>query len=322
MGKEAHNQSGVLSRETGEHPARQATRQREPHEPTLDHSESQIDPRVDAFDGVDVDHDEGVVLDPIAIDYALAPDGQSDVHVVTLNRIAQRPRTDAATLRMDVLHASGDKLDASNSASVPTDYAGMLPRVVVAGGDLSDVSNSSPTQGATMPELKPWYQSKTIISSLITVVVSMLGVIGVGADAIDQDGLANLLIMAITGITGIASIVFRIVATSQIGPADGGPPSSARLSYCLLLVVGLLAVGMTVTGCATLDAEYVAADKAIYESVAPDYLNYLARDTARDTADVRTQKSVVEAWRLQIEAAGELFESQSIDGGGNAPVPR
>jgi hypothetical protein len=280
---------------------------------SLDHSDSQIDPRVDAFDGVDVDHDEGVVLDAIATHYALAP----GVDVIVLDRT--RPRTDAVTPHTDVLHAIADKAVASNSASVPNASA-RQPRAGVIGGDLADASNSTPTQGATMPELKPWYQSKTIISSLITVVVSMLGVIGVGADAIDQDGLANMIILAVTGMTGIASIVFRIVATSRIGEIE---PPSGRLGYgmpLLAFAVGVMALGMT--GCATLDAEYVAADKAIYESVAPDYLNYLARDTARDTVDVRTQKSVVEAWRLQIEAAGELFESQSIDGGGIEPVPR
>lgn len=73
-----------------------------------------------------------------------------------------------------------------------------------------------------------------------------------------------------------------------------------------LLTVGLLAC----TGCASIPATYTAADRATYNAIAPEYLEYVNEDgTSVESVLTPAQKELrrltVESWERRIRAAEE-----------------
>lgn len=68
-----------------------------------------------------------------------------------------------------------------------------------------------------MAELKPWYLSRTVWAALVTILLSIAGLVGVGVEAIDPEGLAEAFLQAATAIAGIVAFAGRIVATRKIG---------------------------------------------------------------------------------------------------------
>lgn len=67
-----------------------------------------------------------------------------------------------------------------------------------------------------------------------------------------------------------------------------------------------LAVLMTGGCCATLDAireDYVAADRATYEALAPKYLEYVQGDDSLDSDEKKRRERTVTTWRLRLEQA-------------------
>lgn len=63
---------------------------------------------------------------------------------------------------------------------------------------------------------KPWYLSRTIWASLVTIVTGVAGLTGLPVDGIDNAALTETLLQAITALSGIVAILGRIGATAAI----------------------------------------------------------------------------------------------------------
>ncbi len=68
-----------------------------------------------------------------------------------------------------------------------------------------------------MNESKPWYLSRTIWASVITVMAATAGLIGLSVDDADQTVLTDTILQVVTGLAGIVAIVARLSATDRIG---------------------------------------------------------------------------------------------------------
>jgi hypothetical protein len=68
-----------------------------------------------------------------------------------------------------------------------------------------------------MTESKPWYLSRTIWASLITILMSAGSVVGLPLAGVDNSALTDTLLQAITAISGLVAIFGRLSARSRIG---------------------------------------------------------------------------------------------------------
>jgi len=68
-----------------------------------------------------------------------------------------------------------------------------------------------------MTDSKPWYLSRTIWASLITIVTAAAGIMGVPVAGIDNAALADTLLQAVTAISGLVAIFGRLGANARIG---------------------------------------------------------------------------------------------------------
>lgn len=68
-----------------------------------------------------------------------------------------------------------------------------------------------------MTDIKPWYLSRTIWASLITIVTAAAGILGVPVAGLDNAALTDTLLQAITAISGLVAIFGRLGANSRIG---------------------------------------------------------------------------------------------------------
>jgi hypothetical protein len=68
-----------------------------------------------------------------------------------------------------------------------------------------------------MTETKPWYQSRTIWASLVTVGAGLAGVVGLQVDGLDNSTLTDTLLQLVTAISGLVSIFGRLSAKNRIG---------------------------------------------------------------------------------------------------------
>ena len=68
-----------------------------------------------------------------------------------------------------------------------------------------------------MTDSKPWYLSRTIWASLITIVTAAAGILGLPVAGLDNAALTETLLQAITAISGLVAIFGRLGANSRIG---------------------------------------------------------------------------------------------------------
>ena len=68
-----------------------------------------------------------------------------------------------------------------------------------------------------MTDSKPWYLSRTIWASLITIVTAAAGILGVPVAGLDNAALTDTLLQAITAISGLVAIFGRLGASARIG---------------------------------------------------------------------------------------------------------
>ncbi|MDQ2704243.1 MAG: hypothetical protein M3Y43_03690 [Pseudomonadota bacterium] len=68
-----------------------------------------------------------------------------------------------------------------------------------------------------MTDSKPWYLSRTIWASLITILTAAAAILGVPVAGIDNAALTDTLLQAITAISGLVAIFGRLGANSRIG---------------------------------------------------------------------------------------------------------
>ena len=81
-----------------------------------------------------------------------------------------------------------------------------------------------------------------------------------------------------------------------------------------ILLVGLLAV--VCSGCV---GQYVEADRATFDAIAPEYLGYVENDTRLTPDQVARRQRTVETWRMRIEASAS---SSPLWPGWRAPATR
>lgn len=65
--------------------------------------------------------------------------------------------------------------------------------------------------------LKPWYLSRTIWASLISVALAGGAALGLPIDEVDEGEVADLLIQGVAVACGLVAIWGRIAATTRIG---------------------------------------------------------------------------------------------------------
>jgi len=67
-----------------------------------------------------------------------------------------------------------------------------------------------------MIDTKPWYSSRTVWASLVTVLLSLAGVAGITLDGIDEGALTDTLMQLVTAVAGIVAVAGRFSARSRI----------------------------------------------------------------------------------------------------------
>lgn len=68
-----------------------------------------------------------------------------------------------------------------------------------------------------METQKPWYLSRTIWASLVTIVSAAAALLGVPVAGLDDAALADAILQAIAAVSGMIAIFGRLGATSRIG---------------------------------------------------------------------------------------------------------
>ena len=67
-----------------------------------------------------------------------------------------------------------------------------------------------------MDETKPFWQSKTFVAGLVTIVFSALSAAGVGGLADQQETTTQLIFQLVTALAGILTIAARLTATKRL----------------------------------------------------------------------------------------------------------
>jgi hypothetical protein len=68
-----------------------------------------------------------------------------------------------------------------------------------------------------MNSAKPWYLSRTIWASIVTVISGGAGLVGVPNGVIDDGALADTILQLVTAISGLIAIFGRLSARDTIG---------------------------------------------------------------------------------------------------------
>lgn len=68
-----------------------------------------------------------------------------------------------------------------------------------------------------MEQSKPWYRSRTIWASLVTVAAALAAIAGIPFAEADQALLTETILQTVTAVGGLVALVGRLVARSRIG---------------------------------------------------------------------------------------------------------
>ncbi|WP_269932242.1 hypothetical protein [Aminobacter sp. HY435] len=68
-----------------------------------------------------------------------------------------------------------------------------------------------------MTSLKPWYMSRTIWASIVTMVLGMAGLAGMPVGGVDSGALTDTILQAVTALSGLVAIFGRLSASERIG---------------------------------------------------------------------------------------------------------
>jgi len=178
-----------------------------------------------------------------------------------------------------------------------------------------------------MQDAKPWYLSAGVWGAAVTLVGSALSLLKFKLDPALLDDLRDWVLSLVTLLGGGVALYGRIRATRRVAlaapPTDPAAKSQnwrmnlAGPAALLLLPAALLSHA---AGCASLEspaAAYVAADRATYEAVAPEYAQYVSADPSLDDEQRQRRGRTLETWRQRVEA-GEGTRPRE---GSRAPAP-
>ena len=159
-----------------------------------------------------------------------------------------------------------------------------------------------------MHDTKPWYTSVTVWGAVVSVLASALALFEVRLDPQLQSDLRDWLLSAATLAGGAAALWGRLRASRRIlsaGTTETRPQDwrmNAALPFAPVSLLLLLSQG----GCAALSAPspgYVAADRATYAAVAPEYAAYVNADPSLDDEEKARRGRTVASWDARIRAA-------------------
>jgi hypothetical protein len=172
-----------------------------------------------------------------------------------------------------------------------------------------------------MSPTKPWYTSLTVWGAVVSLIASGLSLLDVHLDETLRAELAEWLLSLATLVGGAAALYGRLRATRRLVASAGAtavagqsngltpPPSARKQNWRMnntLLGVPLLLLSLHCTGCSVLTTPagpYVAADRATYDAVAPEYRAYVANDPGLDEEQRARRGRTVESWRVRVESA-------------------
>lgn len=68
-----------------------------------------------------------------------------------------------------------------------------------------------------MSYTKPWYFSRTIWASIVTVAAGLGGVLGLPVEDVDSQAFVETILQAVTALSGLVAVFGRLKAVSRIG---------------------------------------------------------------------------------------------------------
>ncbi|KQZ12966.1 MULTISPECIES: hypothetical protein [unclassified Mesorhizobium] len=68
-----------------------------------------------------------------------------------------------------------------------------------------------------MATSKPWYLSRTIWASIITILTGTAGLTGIPVDGIDSSAFTDTVLQAVSAISGLVAVFGRLSAKERIG---------------------------------------------------------------------------------------------------------
>ena len=192
-----------------------------------------------------------------------------------------------------------------------------------------------------MHDTKPWYASLTVWGALVSVLASVLALFKIRLDEQLQADLRDWLLAAATLAGGAAALWGRLRASRRIltPQTTETHPQNWRMNAMLPFAPILLLLPLSQSpGCSALHPptpDYVAADRATYQAVAPEYAEYVEADPALDEEERDRRARTLDTWDARLRAAEEgkseirstKSETNSKDQKGNdqnaegAPLP-
>ena len=64
---------------------------------------------------------------------------------------------------------------------------------------------------------KPWYLSRTIWASIVTILTGTAGLTGIPVDGFDSSALTDTVLQAVSAISGLVAVFGRLSARERIG---------------------------------------------------------------------------------------------------------
>ena len=162
-----------------------------------------------------------------------------------------------------------------------------------------------------MNDTKPWYTSVTIWGAVVSLLAAVLSAFKVRLDPQLQADLRDWLLAAATLAGGGAALWGRLRASRRIlTPRTAETrPQHWRMNAALPFAPALLLLPLSqCAGCAALRAPapaYVAADRATYDAVAPEYAAYVGQDPALDEEERGRRARTLATWDARLRAAEE-----------------
>lgn len=170
------------------------------------------------------------------------------------------------------------------------------------------------TNRVTVDDLtKPWYASAGVWGAVVTLLCSALSLVPRGLlDPSLVDDLHQWLLSLVALAGGGVALWGRVRATRRIAPLRRRRPRrvvtrEARNHRRFIALLGALSLlPLTNLACSALHAPagaYVAADRATYDAVAPEYSAYVHNDPNLGDDERARRDRTLETWRVRLEAA-------------------
>ena len=177
-----------------------------------------------------------------------------------------------------------------------------------------------------MHDTKPWYTSVTVWGAIVSLIASALGLFKIQLDPQFQSDLRDWLLAAATLAGGATALWGRLrasrrilspqtVETTVIKPRPQDWRMNAALPFAPVSLLLLLSQS---AGCSALRlpaADYVAADRATYQAVAPEYAAYVHADESLDAEERGRRDRTLATWDARIRGVeGEGTEARRHEG--------